>query len=162
MKLCLNIGCGDDKRESTEDEEWINVDIREEVTPDLVCDIREGLPYDEKRVDLIIMKDVLEHFKEPVNILMECYRVLKKGGKLSVQVPDLNKVIDRGFIEGTPFFRTENRLLGGRKNKYDQHKSLFTKKKLDERLREAGFGNIEIKESRTPPKHWHLLCTAEK
>lgn len=47
-------------------------------------------------VDKIVMDEVLEHisFKETNNVLKEIYRILKKGGELSLQVPDCGKAME--------------------------------------------------------------------
>lgn len=156
MAQKLNLGCGGDKRSG-----YVNVDIDENVEPDLVADIGD-LPYDDNSVDEIILQDVLEHTADPLKWLNECYRVLKSGGDIYVRVPDFEKIIDPDFINSTPFYRTENRLLGGRDDKYDQHKCLFTKQILKKRLETAGFVDILIRRGDVPPLHWHLLCHAVK
>jgi predicted SAM-dependent methyltransferase len=38
----LNLGCGFRKLEN-----YINIDNRAEVNPDLICDVIEGLPYED-------------------------------------------------------------------------------------------------------------------
>lgn len=152
----LNFGCGENHREG-----YINCDIRFSVDPDKLCDLRYP-PFPDDYADEIVAQDLLEHFKKPVGVLKQWRRVLKEGGVLYLRVPDFEKIIDPEFISSTPFKNTENRVLGGRDNPYDVHKSLFTEDVLRERLEEAGFGNIVIKKSREPPLHWFLLCKAEK
>ena len=45
MKKHLNVGCGRNQAESTEEIEWVNLDQFEEVAPDVVCDMTKGLPF---------------------------------------------------------------------------------------------------------------------
>ena len=47
----------------------------------------ENLPFDDESLDFIISTDVFEHVKDLELVLEECYRVLKKGGKLCVVFP---------------------------------------------------------------------------
>jgi len=45
--LKLNLGCGLDKREG-----YINLDVRKEVKPDIVCDLEHSfLPFTDESVD---------------------------------------------------------------------------------------------------------------
>lgn len=152
----LNLGCGNDKRKN-----FVNCDIRPEVDPDVVCDVR-NLHFSDEYADEIVAQDLLEHFENPVEVLKEWHRVLKKGGVLWLRVPDWEKVQEEEFWRNTPFENTENRVLGGRNNPYDQHKSLFTKKVLEERLELAGFKEISVRKSRKPPLHWMLLAFCRK
>lgn len=46
-----------------------------------------NIPFEDGFFDTIIMNDAMEHVYEPFKVLNECYRVLKKGGKLYVNFP---------------------------------------------------------------------------
>ena len=48
------------------------------------------LPFEEERFDTIIMNDAMEHVDKPEEVLKECLRVLKKGGRLYVNFPPYN------------------------------------------------------------------------
>lgn len=83
----LNLGCGKDVREG-----YLNVDL---FPP---CDVVVDLsvlpwPWNDGSADEIMMLDFLEHFpwSKTDNILEECWRVLKPGGHLVVQVPDFQE-----------------------------------------------------------------------
>ncbi len=78
----INLGSGLNKLPG-----YINIDIRPEVKPDLVCDVEKGLPYDDDSVDEVRAYDFLEHITETVAVIEDIYRVLKPGGKLSISVP---------------------------------------------------------------------------
>ena len=45
------------------------------------------MPFDDEYFDTIIMNDAMEHVAEPQKVLSECFRVLKKGGRLFVNFP---------------------------------------------------------------------------
>lgn len=152
----LNLGSGKDYRE-----DCINIDIRNNIKADKHWDIR-NLQYEDNMVSSIVAQDVLEHFKSPVKVLKEWYRVLNLGGELVVRVPNWEKISKPNFWKNRPFDKCENKVLGGQKNKYDHHKSLFTAEILKKRLNKAGFTDIRIKRFDKPPLHWHLGAKAIK
>ncbi|MCC5908865.1 MAG: class I SAM-dependent methyltransferase [Clostridiaceae bacterium] len=46
-----------------------------------------NLPFPDNTFDTIIMNDAMEHVDKPLEVLNECYRVLKKDGRLYVNFP---------------------------------------------------------------------------
>jgi ubiquinone/menaquinone biosynthesis C-methylase UbiE len=46
-----------------------------------------NLPFEDGFFDTIIVNDAMEHVDKPLAVLRECYRVLKKGGRLYVNFP---------------------------------------------------------------------------
>jgi len=74
----INVGCGLRKL----GDGFINIDNRVEVNPDLVCDVIEGLPFDDSSVDFVLANDFLEHIPlgKTVQVVTEIWRVLKLGG----------------------------------------------------------------------------------
>jgi len=49
--------------------------------------VGENLPFADNSIDFIVSTDVFEHVEDVGHVLGECYRVLKKGGKLLVVFP---------------------------------------------------------------------------
>jgi len=47
----------------------------------------EKSPFKDSSFDMVICTDVLEHVENPDALLSECYRVLKKNGKLILSIP---------------------------------------------------------------------------
>lgn len=45
------------------------------------------MPFEDESFDTIIMNDAMEHVDRPRPVLMECRRVLKKGGRLYINFP---------------------------------------------------------------------------
>jgi predicted SAM-dependent methyltransferase len=82
----LNLGCGSDVRPG-----YTNIDFREIPGTTNVDLSVFPWPWERESCDEIMMLDFLEHFpyKQADQVLMECWRVLKTGGKLVVQVPDV-------------------------------------------------------------------------
>ncbi len=54
----------------------------------LINAVGENLPFRENKFDFIISQMVLEHCKNPVNYLHECFRVLKKSKYIYIAVPN--------------------------------------------------------------------------
>ncbi len=73
------------------------LDIEEaaNVPHELICDFKKHdintspLPYEDNFFDFINCQHVLEHLTNPFEVLTECRRVLKPGGTLYVEVPDV-------------------------------------------------------------------------
>lgn len=79
----LNLGCGNRKLEW-----YINIDKSEFANPDFILDLEEGeLPYDNDSISEIIATHILEHIQNIIPLMNECYRVLKKDGKMKIVVP---------------------------------------------------------------------------
>jgi len=73
----LNLGCG-----YRQEEDHVNIDNRPEVSPDLVCDITQGLPFDDNSIQVVKAFDFLEHISigKTIFVIEEIYRVLKPQG----------------------------------------------------------------------------------
>jgi SAM-dependent methyltransferase len=85
----LNLGCGDKILPG-----YINVDVAESrrgLKPDVLCDLHQLTPFENGSVDEILSVHVVEHFWrwEVVGILREWVRVLKPGGTMFLECPNL-------------------------------------------------------------------------
>ncbi len=85
----LNLGCGDKILPG-----YINVDVAEsrlDRKPDVLCDLHKLTPFEDDSVDEILSVHVVEHFWrwEVVDILREWARVLKPGGTMILECPNL-------------------------------------------------------------------------
>ena len=85
----LNLGCGDKIIEG-----YVNVDVVESrlgKKPDVICDLHALTPFEDASADEIMAIHVVEHFWrwEVVDILKEWTRVLKPGGKMVLEAPNL-------------------------------------------------------------------------
>lgn len=88
MTLALNLGCGDKILPG-----YINVDIaptRRGHEPDVLCDLHK-LTFDDGSADEILSVHVVEHFWrwDVVDVLKEWARVLRPGGKIILECPNL-------------------------------------------------------------------------
>lgn len=85
----LNLGCGDKILPS-----YINVDVVEnrlDMRPDVLCDLHKLSIFENDYADEILSVHVVEHFWrwEVGKILEEWVRVLKPGGKMILECPNL-------------------------------------------------------------------------
>ncbi len=103
MKTCLNLGCGNHIVKSTKTEKWYNVD-KFELSGKDEPDFLEGdvlqIPLESNSIDYLVCDQVLEHMAmaDVYPALCEIRRVLKKGGRALIMVPDFEGAA-RQFLE---------------------------------------------------------------
>lgn len=75
------------------------------VNADFTISKSKTLPYNDCKFDAILTYDVFEHVDDLENTLRECYRVLKKGGKMFVVFPSYYNPIEHhlSLVTLTPF-----------------------------------------------------------
>lgn len=82
-KKILNIGCGFKHIPGA-----INIDSSTIAKPNLILDLEKDiLPFEDNSVDEIHAYHILEHIKNIISLMNECYRVLKTDGKMFIEVP---------------------------------------------------------------------------
>lgn len=79
----LNLGCGRNQLEG-----FVNVDADPKVGPDEEWDLEDALPIETDSVDYIVASHIFEHISSFHELMEECGRVLKVGGKMLVRVPE--------------------------------------------------------------------------
>ena len=119
----------------------LNIDESVKKIPNLVFiekTIEEVLPdFKDRKYDCILIISVLEHINDPLSVLKECFRILKDGGILLINVPTW---LGKYFLEKSAF----NYKLSP-KNEMDDHKMYYNKKDLWPLLVKAGFKPSLIK-----------------
>ena len=100
---------------------------------DLVCGTIESYTA-EKQFDVICMYQTLEHVPYPSETIAKCYSMLKKGGVLIVEVPNLNCFESK--------FSRKRKILS-----YDlpRHLNHFTPQLLKKKFEEIGFEKTSVK-----------------
>jgi 2-polyprenyl-3-methyl-5-hydroxy-6-metoxy-1,4-benzoquinol methylase len=66
---------------------------------DIVADVH-AMPVRDSTTALVVLAEVLEHVREPQQVLSECYRVLRPGGLLAITTPQT------GTCTGSPRITT--------------------------------------------------------
>jgi predicted SAM-dependent methyltransferase len=150
----LNLGCGTDIQSG-----YVNIDARSMSGVDLTHDIEQkDLPYAPGTVSEVRAIDVLEHFsfRSTERILRDWFRVLKLGGFILVQVPNIEQHIElfyagvmdkrgrytNGYDDAIEYFRAN--VFGGQDYPENTHKTCFTPASLSAVLSKVGFVNIAI------------------
>lgn len=173
----LNLGCA-----SKVFDKWVNVDkvdyfqwcIDHNVEADLTNQIREYFHCEDaiqlvhrladESCEAIAMIHFLDHFTpiEAVDILQQCYRLMKPGAFLRIEVEDLNKIIN-AWMAGTLDIWDEDQVPAYRQapgdlklgllifgnmagtKEYTGHKMAYTAGSLMEVCRQAGFDKEKMR-----------------
>jgi predicted SAM-dependent methyltransferase len=147
----LNLGCGPCIKPG-----WINVDSWS-AGADLQLDLRESLPFPDGCASFIHSEHFFEHLEYPFparTFLLECCRILKLGGILSLGVPDTEWPMvcyatgERAYFDWVRKFdpswcntRMHNLNYHFRQGK--EHKYAYDLETLKQILEETGFIQIE-------------------
>ena len=133
----LNLGSGQRPFKAP----WTNVDCQKKWNPDIDLDITH-LPTDwAMRVDMIVLHHVLEHFDCTTGpeLLRECYRVLKPGGRLLVFVPDQRALAEAWLTSKIDDYLYTVNLMGAYMgDEADRHKWGYCFRSLHLAMRKAG------------------------
>ncbi len=87
----LNIGCSGHLLDG-----WLNTDYASKLPTVIHLDPRHRFPFKEETFDYIFSEHFIEHisYRDGVNMLAECFRVLKKSGKVRISTPNLAFLVD--------------------------------------------------------------------
>ena len=144
----LNWGCG-----SRGEPGWLNSDIKSGPGVDLCCDIRHGLPLADDTIDYAVSVHALQEitYSDVVAVLCELRRVLKPHGVLRLVLPDLEKGISAYQSGDRSYFMVPDDdavSLGGKLVVqllwYGYSRTLFTRDFIEELLKNAGFGQVNV------------------
>lgn len=145
----LNLGCFNKKLHG-----FVNVDIREDVNPDVVDDSLKLTKFEDNSVSLIYASHMLEHlsYEETKKCLSRWIQVLKKDGILRIAVPDLESIFAHYFYH-KDMGAIIKMIYGSQKHEFDFHKNGWTFESLKADLENAGFTNVKIWNWQTTPPH---------
>ena len=135
----LHLGCFQKKIHG-----WVNVDVRDDVNPDVVDDCATLSKFENNSASVIYCSHLAEHFKrkDHIAVFKRWLEVLKPGGILRLAVPDMEAVTKCYLYEGDirPF---QHMIFGSQRHDFDYHYIGFDEKFLRESLLEAGFKSAE-------------------
>lgn len=139
---------------------WLNVDIHPKTYEVAYMDATEPFPFEDNSLDYVFSEHMIEHitFESGKFMIKECFRTLKKGGKIRIATPDLaflinlyskdkssiqNQYIDfsieKYFKNSAPAFDT---LVINNFMRDWGHQFVHDEKSLTYLLKEAGFQSI--------------------
>lgn len=132
----LHLGCYQKKIHG-----FVNVDIREDVKPDVVDDVFVLNKIKDNSIELIYACHVLEHAQDPLNVLDVWYSKLKQGGVLRIAVPDMQAVCEH-YVFHKDLKVLKAFIWGSQKHPYDYHYVGFDERILTDMLQAARFQSI--------------------
>jgi predicted SAM-dependent methyltransferase len=146
-----DIGCGGDSPFFGQADAVVvtRIDLDESKRPDIRADIRD-IPVPDGSFDVVHSRHALEHFgrAEIVALLTEWVRILRIGGELRINVPNLKYAIeqilkqDAGEIEPHPYAWWQ--LYGQQTDERDVHKNGYTARRLRLLLEMPCFGLDDV------------------
>lgn len=146
--IYLEVGCGFSPKQ-----EYLHCDIRPLYGVEVVCEAW-NIPFPKNTIHMIYSRHMLEHLSqdEAVRALKHWFNILSDGGKLDLNVPDLDKTIEQLKLPGkSPYNDVEisnhlhamYSLFGWQDYPFDFHKWGYTLESLSELLHYVGFEEIE-------------------
>jgi predicted SAM-dependent methyltransferase len=123
--------------------DWKILNIQKKDNTDFVGDISDLKQFRDESIEEIYASHVLEHVKHSLlkKTFLEIYRVLKKGGKFYISVPDL-AVLTNLFISAkgaNERFTIMKMIFGVQVDEYDFHYFGWYEELLSEFLNISGF-----------------------
>lgn len=123
-----------------------------------ICSTAEEMPFDDEMFDVIICQNVMEHIENPLVMLAQVKRVLKRGGLFFVKTPNRNHYITLA-ARVTPhgFHQWYNKLRG--RNEEDTFKTLYnfnSKSQQKKIIHSAGLETVEINFYESRPEYLRL------
>lgn len=135
---------------------WLNMDIidlrdfaRQNFYKFFARDVREGLPFEPKSVDLIYSSHFIEHlsYAEAKAFMVECKRVMKEDGTVRLLIPDLELLFNKYKNNELGMFdevNDDSASFGTQASKlwtllFSGHKAAFDFNTIKEMAAEAGF-----------------------
>lgn len=154
----LNLGCGYKYLEG-----YVNIDGYNDTVADMKMDLA-SLEFDDNRADEILAAQVIEHlgYFKAVFMLSECWRVLKPGGKLIIETPDIEKAFENFNDSERAEKERLMQWIYGLETTGMGHIFCFPEDLLHEMLSNAGFSNIETSEFLEADSHPAVRVTAVK
>lgn len=151
----LQIGAGHRGRSS-----WLCSDINPTLGKIIYLNAARPLPFEDKIFDYIFSEHMIEHisYKQGVELLQECCRIIRPGGKIRITTPDLEVIL--GLHTSSPSDSQKeyikwitDKYIGG--NSYNAplvisnafqnwgHQFLYDKDTLESALKQAGFADLK-------------------
>lgn len=163
MGLKLHLGCG-----SIHKKGFVNIDIEKWCgAVDVVADARNLSRYKTGTVEHIFTHALLEHLPpwDTMRALKEWCRVLKPGGTIQIETPDLERIFRDWLVDHTLTEKLAiDNIFGGvsptQRYKNQHHLTGFTYERLTQMMGEAGF--VDFKRLEHPKFHVILVVQARK
>lgn len=129
---------------STRIEGFKNVDLSEDHDVDYITDVSNLSMFEDGSIEEIYASQILEHFPHvrTESVLKEWHRVLEKGGKITIGVPDFARTVEI-YLEHGLIDWVVNYLYGDQVYALAYHYAPFNFARLAKLLNGVGFLNIK-------------------
>ena len=154
----LQLGAGEHPHEG-----WLNTDLHGYGSDNelVYLDVRKRFPFPDAAFDVVFSEHMLEHltYAEGQGCLRECFRVLKRGGRIRIATPSLERLaalyapdptdVQRRYVRwavGTLQPETNAELPGVVLNNFFRswgHRFIYDPQTLRHALNEVGFVDVE-------------------
>ncbi len=166
-KFRLDIGSGYGPRK---DGHWLHMEVDKKFKDiEYLQDISKPLPFEDEEFEEIYASNVLEHVShaDVPAVLFEWIRILKKGGKIEIRVPNMKWICQQyaqgswvlSFIPGTELNAMHAIFGGDNPGVPHIHKAGFDQQNLSGLLRDCGI--TEIRDI-SDPNSWELKMIGTK
>lgn len=137
-KIKLHLGCG-----KIHIDGFVNIDVDNYPSVDIVDDVRYLKSFKENTVDLIYACNVLEHLGrwKYMPALRRWYTLLKEGGILRVSVPNFESLCEY-YLETRDLVSLYSALYAGQDTPLNYHYWCWDFETLKQDLESVGFKNI--------------------
>lgn len=159
----LNFGCNQWKLKG-----FINIDKDEKVKPDIVMDIKCPLQWEDNSIDEIYCGHFIEHLNidEALDLIKECYRILKPTGQVIFTIPDYQKIFNEmNFIDANKtIMSNQANEINGVGMPIDPHKSIWSKNFLEMEMIKLGFVTeiVSMHEYTVANVNWQTIVIGKK
>lgn len=147
MRRRIHLGCGKNRIRG-----WLNIDGDASGRPDLVADLRIGIPLEDNSVDRIYSEHFFEHctLEQGMVLFAECLRVLTPGGVMRTAMPNLREAVmyyldgwrNQDWLRDFPHIDSAARMLNVSLREWG-HQYVYDHDELALRLRQVGFCDIQ-------------------
>jgi ubiquinone/menaquinone biosynthesis C-methylase UbiE len=177
VKTVLHVGCGSKVNKPPAEfgaYKEVRLDCNRMVQPDILASVVAMPMIEDGTHDGVFASHVLEHLfaHEAAMALSEFFRILRPGGKVLIQVPDLqtiggrlacDKADEAVYTSAIGYITPLDMLYGhrgsiGAGNLFMGHRMGYTQSILSKALRHAGFDSIEVDRG----VEYELKCRALK
>lgn len=160
-----SINAGSGQRPFDTKQGWINIDVQDKYTPDLVADWNDLSMFADSTVEMVVSHHSIEHvgLGEADPFINEAMRVLKPGGSLLVFVPNMKVLAQRWLMnqidDYTYFVNAYGAYMG---DPADRHKWGYSPESLKDYLRKWPWNRVKAFDWREVPganlaKDWWIL-----
>ena len=138
----INIG-GETKKEG-----WVNLNVQNKPNVDIIGNINDLSQFKDESIEEIYASHIIEHVDQKTinNTFNGIFRILKKGGKFYVSVPDMD-VLCHFFVSPLATkkvkFHIMTMIFGGQIDNFDYHYFGWNYEFMNDYLTFAGFSKVD-------------------